>query len=792
MSRRKKIALFIIAIIIAIPILSVAGVYFGVIRPGLPQLDGEMALPGLTAPVTIQRDEQGIPHIIAADAHDLFFAQGFVHAQDRLWQMESQRRAAHGRLSEVVGEPGLDNDRFMRTLGMTQAAQADWDTLDPDSQAALQAYADGVNAFLKQAEGKLPLEFKILGIEPEPWQPQDTLVFGKLLSWSLSNNYENELVISQLAATTTWENVLSVLPDYLGPDIIPDANLADLGPTTTALLAQSHAIASLVPLAQPDQGSNNWVVGGSHTASGLPLLANDPHQGLSMPSLWYEVGLHSQDGVYDVAGSSLPGIPGIEIGHNARIAWGVTNARPDVQDVFIETLNPEGTQYQFEGEWRDLAVRQESIPVKDGDPVALIVRSTHHGPLVSDVAEDADQHLALSWTGLQGRPLAQAILKIDRAQDWEQFRAGLQDWEVPAMNFVYADVDGNIGYQLPGSIPIRASNDVFSLVPVDGSDGLHEWVDFIPYDDLPHDLNPAGDFFATANNKPVDDSYPYFLSHYFQPNYRVVRISDAIRDATGISSEDFEKLHADWYNALNQQVAQTLVEEASTSNPTEQAVLRALAGWDGMMTPDSGAAAISEAAMRHLIRVTLTPELGEGGVESYLTLAAYPYMYLQNLLDDSGDSWWRGDRSGLINAALTATVVELESSLGEDVAKWTWGDLHAITFAHPLGNVGPLAPIFNRGPFPTGGNWNTVNSGAYHPDEVYAMGLGPAYRIIADPSDWDNTRSVLPTGQSGQPYSRYYDDAIEDWLAVDYHPLPFSPQAIESATKHTLVLTPGE
>ncbi|RMD50495.1 MAG: penicillin acylase family protein [Candidatus Thermofonsia bacterium] len=793
MKRLKKSLAVLTGTLLLLLLLAGLYLYIGVIRAALPQLDGEMAVDGLETAVTVYRDSSGIPHIVAENDHDLFFAQGFVHAQDRLWAMESARRAAHGRLSEVIGDRGLNNDRFMRILGMTQSAEADWESLDAETQAALQAYADGVNAFLAQAGGRLPLEFKVLGIEPEPWTPVDSLVFGKLVAWGLSSNYQDELIVSQLADVAPWEQVLAVLPDYPGPDVIPDANqTADIAPTAVSLLAFSAKWQQVVPLAKPDQGSNTWVAGGSHTASGAPLLANDPHQGLSMPSLWYEVGLHTSDGRYDVVGGSLPGLPGIEIGHNGRIAWGVTNARPDVQDLFIETLNEAGTQYQFQGEWHDLTLREEVIQVKGGDPITLQVRSTHHGPLVSDAAEDGDQHLALRWTGLdEGRPLAQAILSLNRAQNWDEFRAALALWQLPGMNFVYADVDGNIGYQMSGAVPVRANNDFFGLLPVSGADGEHEWTGFVPFDEMPSALNAQGDFFASANNRPVGADYPYFLSHYFQPPYRVALISDFLRNGRNLTTDDIASLQANWYSDINLQVAQAIANEAAPDSENAQAAQQLLAEWDGRMTPDSPAAAVSEAALWELLRLILTPKLGAEAAESYLSLAGYPYMFLQNQLDDPASEWWQGRRAELLGTALETAVTDLSQQMGSDPTQWTWGTIHAMTFAHPLGSIGPLAPIFNRGPFATGGNWNTVNSGAYYPDNRYAMALGPAYRIISDPADWDNGRSILPTGQSGQPFSPFYDDQIAPWLAVEYHSLPFTLPAIQSAAQYTLRLNPA-
>jgi len=791
MRRLKKILLSILAILLVIAIIVPTVGYFAVVRPALPQLDGDLALDELTSPVTVYRDASGIPHIVAENAHDLFYAQGFVTAQDRLWAMESQRRAAHGTLSEIVGERGLKNDTFMRILGMTESAEADWETLDADTQSALQAYADGVNAYLAQAGDKLPLEFKILGITPQEWTPIDSLVFGKLVAWGLSNNYQDELVVTKLVAATSWETAISLLPDYPGPDVIPDANITALSNTATALLEASADWQSATPLAKPDQGSNAWVVGGSHTASGLPLLAGDPHQGLSMPTLWYEVGLRTSDGQYDVVGASLPGLPGIEIGHNAHIAWAVTNARPDVQDLFIETLNADGTQYQFMDEWKDLTIREETIQVKDGETVTLKVRSTQHGPIITDATPDSEDTLALRWTGLdEGRPLAQAIIQLDQSQNWDEFRAATALWQLPGMNFVYADIDGNIGFQMSGAVPVRASNDVKGLQPVSGADGAHEWQSFVAFDELPSALNPSGDFFASANNRPAGLDYPHFLSHYFQPPYRVALISKTIRDSKNVTADDFAALQGSLYSDINLQVARALAAEASPANRQEEVMLETLADWDGMMTPESGEASLSELALRHILRLTLDPKLGAATTDSYLTLAGYPYMFLQNLLDDPANPWWDGDRAGVLTKSLRAAMDELTASVGSNPAKWTWGNLHTFTFSHPLGSVGALRPIFNRGPYPTGGNWNTVDSGAYYADKPYAMGLGPAYRIIADPADWDASLSIIPSGESGQPFSPHYADQIKSWLAVEYHTLPFTLSAVEASAKHTLRLVP--
>ncbi len=763
-------------------------IYALVLRPTLPRYEGRVVVAGLHAPVTVLWDAAGIPQVQAQDAHDVFFAQGFLHAQDRLWQMETLRRAAHGRLAEVVGEDGLQNDRWTRTLGLTRVATAEYEVLPPDARAALEAYAAGVNAFI--AQKRWPLEFKILGLTPEPWTPVDSLVVAKLVSWGLSHNYHDEIILAQLGPALTWEEWQQILPTYEGPLVISAAHASAVESSARALWAATRAWEAQVPWVRPDQGSNAWVVAGSRTASGAPLLANDPHQVLLMPNLWYEIGLHTADHSYDVVGGSLPASPGVLIGHNAFIAWGVTNARPDVQDLFKETLSADGTQYLFRGAWRDLTVREEVIRVKKGTPVVLQVRSTHHGPIITDaLPEAAAQPLALRWTGLdRPRPLVVAVLALNRAYDWDSFRAALRHWQVPGLHFLYADTAGHIGYQMTGAIPLRAHNERQGLFPVDGASGEYEWVGFIPFDELPHDSDPPAALYVSANNKPVGSEYPYFLSHYFQPPYRAARLHDQLQDEYALTRADFARLQADWYCALNTHLAQTVAATVPPATPQLATALEQLRTWDGVMDPASPAAGLSEVLLWSVLRQVLARRLSPQEIDAYLTLPAYPYMFLQHLLDEPDHPWWQGQRQALLQQALEDALAQW----GPQPAHWAWGQWHTVTLAHPLGRVGILRPIFNRGPYPTGGNSNTINSGAYDPARPYAMTLGPAYRVIMDLADWDAMWSITPHGQSGVPFSPHYDDQIADWLAVRYHEVPFTPSGIEAAAVHTLVLQPAE
>jgi penicillin amidase len=474
-----------------------------------------MPVPGVQGRVEVIRDRWGVPHIYADSVDDLFFAQGYVTAGDRLAQMELQRRLASGRLAEVAGPAALDSDRFMRTLGLRRVAEAEWELLqkDPathdtryqDSARILTAYTAGVNAYIETHRDRLPLEFLLLGVSPEPWTPADSLVWGKVMALSLCANFEYELaratLIERLGAGKTGELVPAYPAD--APIIVPDA--VSYQGLDGAALAQARSVWQV--FGGPGTGSNNWVVNGTRTASGKPLLANDPHMGIQMPALWYLVHLHGPG--FDVTGGSLPGTPGVVLGHNARIAWGATNTTADVQDLYIEHLSTIGPQqYEFRGQWYDVQVITETIRVRDAAPQVLPVAYTRHGPIVSDVLPGVPptMTLALRWASLDASAtMLPAALAMDRAGNWDEFRAALRFFSAPAQNFVYADVDGNIFWMAPCDLPIRR---VPSLFPLDGASGDFEWQGFVPWDELPQSENPPEHFIATANNRPVDGSYP--------------------------------------------------------------------------------------------------------------------------------------------------------------------------------------------------------------------------------------------------------------------------------------------
>ncbi len=808
MRTRGRLFLVLPALLLVV---GLVGLGYGVttVRRCWPKVEGTIQAHGLQADVTVVRDSWGIPHIYASNPHDLFFAQGYVHAQDRFWQMEFWRRIGSGRLSEILGESGLEQDRFIRTIGWHRTAAQELETLDDETRSALEAYAEGVNAYVSAHGGSLGLEFIVLGLtgtkfEPEPWTPLNSIAWGKVMAWNLSGNRTYELLRAQIAARLGTSAVDVLVPPYpeRHPIIVPHPV------TEPSLRAVPEAATETFALGGGERlGSNSWVIAGDRTETGAPLLANDPHLGIQMPSIWYEIGLHCEpvgpECPYDVVGASFASTPGVIIGHNDRIAWGLTNLGPDVQDLFIERLNPENPdQYEYRGEWRDMEIIREEIQVAGREePVVVDARITHHGPIINDVAAGTEedwsfgwQPLALSWTALQPGTLMRSVLLLDRATNWEEFREALSYWDAPSQNFVYADVEGNIGYQAPGRIPIRASGD--GTVPVPGWTGEHEWVDTIPYDDLPRAFNPPEGTLVTANNAVVQGDYPYLITKDWAPGYRARRICDLIEADPFLSIEDVKTIQGDDAPLWAQEVL-PFVTSIPTDLPQLGEAIALLHQWDGRAKRDSAAAALFEVFRIHLIDATFGDELGED-----LLAKARPELVtvLASLVSDEQSPWFDHrmtspveTRDEIILRALEEAVKDLSETQGSRMDKWRWGDLHTASFENQsLGQCGirPIEAIFNRGPFAVDGSLATVNQADYDPDEPFSVKTVASYRQIVDLDDLSRSVSMHTTGQSGHPFHRHYDDMIDPWRNVEYHPMLWGRAHVEAEADAVLVLTP--
>jgi penicillin amidase len=776
----------------------VGGSWF--VRRTFPAINGAIPVPGLRSTVEVYRDKWGVPHIYADNAEDLFFAQGYVTAQDRLWHMEFNRRVGSGTLSEVLGDATLDTDRFIRTLGWRRVAEQEAETLSGEARTTLEAYSAGVNAFMDSHLDSLPLEFAILGFEPEPWTPADSISWGKVMAWDLGGNWEAELLRARLIETVGEEKAAELAPPY--PDTAPLIVPPELGDYARlnglSLLPSSAGLKELLAAGSPGLGSNNWVVHGSKSATGQPLLANDMHLGLQIPSIWYEI--HLVGGGFNVEGYSFPGVPGVIVGHNEHIAWGTTNLDPDVQDLYIErTSGAHPYQYQYRDEWLDMETIEEVIEVSGQDPIVERVQLTRHGPIITPVVEGLDQAISFRWTALEPNRMVDSLLMLDRASNWDEFREALDLWAVPSENFVYADVEGNIGYQAPGHIPVRIDRHT-GLVPVPGWTGAYEWQGYIPFGELPSMLNPPTGFIVTANNKVVSDDYPYVLAYDFSLGHRAQRITDLLSEARTISIDDMQRIQADVYS-IAAELFTPYTLDIEPEGFLQERALNELRDWDYRCDADSTGAAIFHVFYMKLVGNTFGDELGDELLEEYLDAWTWHYLALEQMLEDDDNPWFDDvttpeleTRDDIVLRSFVEALDYLGNRFGDVPHAWRWERLHGAIFLHqPLGESGipVLERIFNRGPVEIGGSGDTINASHFDPQAPYSTIYGVSQRLIVDLSDFDNSLSTNTTGQSGLVFNRHYDDMISSWQAVEYRPLLWSKDASADQREGLLLLEPA-
>lgn len=824
------------------------------VRRSFPKVSGELHISGLDAPVDIYRDQFGIPHIYASNLHDLFFAQGYVHAQDRFWQMDFWRHIGSGRLSEMFGETQLKTDQFLRTLGWARVAQRELEMLDTQSRDILESYAAGVNAYLQgRSSQALSLEYTILKLlnpdyQIEPWQPLNTMTWAKAMAWDLRGNMNEEIDRAILLGSLSLEEVQELYPPYpadhplivsevgngsgmaTGASGVVNSTGKILGdgaeefkfasrnlpaPVWKGLLSQTAVLDALLGAIGGGAGSNNWVISGELTETGKPLLANDPHLGIQMPSIWYEVGLHcSPKGTecpFDVVGFSFAGAPGVIIGHNDRIAWGFTNVGPDVMDLYIEKVNPQNPdQYEVDGQWVDMGKVREVIQVAGGDAVEITVRYTRHGPVISDTygelegfalktSLDIPQPYAVSlrWTALEPTRTFQAIWGLNLAQNWEEFRQAASLFDVPAQNIVYADVDGNIGYQMPGKIPIRASGD--GRLPVPGWDDKFEWSGYIPFDKLPFSFNPPKGYIVTANNAVVGADYPYLISTEWDYGYRAQRIVQMIEAyPKPIDMEWIKKIQGD-NKDLNAETLVPILIQLSLEDDRLESARSLFQGWDYQAHMDSGAAALFEVFWKNLLASTFHDDLPE---DYYPEGGSRWFEVMRHLVEQPESPWWddqstdeKENRDQIFRRAFAAAVDELEKLLGKDFTKWTWGDLHLAVFRNQsLGKSGvaPIEALFNRGPYRTSGGESIVNATGWNATATspYEVDWLPSMRMVVDLGNLQNSVAIHTTGQSGHAFHPHYTDMVDLWRNIQYRPMLWDREQIQATAEGYLKLTP--
>ncbi len=754
---------------------SAAALWHWLARRPLPKTKGTIELPELHGPVRVRRDRWGVPHVEAENADDLWFAEGFCHGQDRLWQLDFYRRVVSGRVSEFAGPEALPVDRLMRTLGMRRTAEREAAALDPELRALLERFCEGVNAAARCAPAP-PFEMQLLRLEFEPWQPVDILGLGKLLAFGLSTNWEKELLRADMTRALGPELAARLDPGY--PADNPIVMLEGWSGDGLGLAEQIDAVRRQIGFAAEASGSNNWAVSGKLSATGAPLLAGDPHLPQSMPGIWYQIGL-TQSG-RTVRGASLPGMPGVYMGQNDDVAWTFTNVMADVQDLFVEQV--EGDRYRFEDEWLPLEIVREEIAVKGRDaPEVLDVRLTHHGPLVNAAlgADDAEP-LALRWIALDRPTAFKGMFDLHGIRSGPDLVAALEGHTSPASNLIWADRHGSIGYKLIGRLPLRRGG--CPDLPKPGWSGEFEWEGVVPYEELPEETDPERGYLVTANNRIVGDEYPHHITSDWLDGYRARRIEEMLQASDQHDVEGFEAMQSDNLSIPGLEVARRLARLAP-SGQRERSALERLRSWDGRLDPDSIAGSIYQAFLLRLAREVARAAIGDRDLsERWLDRAdngftphvTSPWRWHSHLLK----LWEEGDETligkpwdELVLEALGGALDDLGDRFGPDPEGWRWGSVHEMEFPHPLGEANPLLRrILNRR-LKAGGAQETVSQIAYDPNDPYRAVWAPSWRLVADPTDPTCSRWQMFTGQSGHPASPHYDDLQADWLQGRTQPL---------------------
>ncbi|MGD8229085.1 MAG: penicillin acylase family protein [Desulfobacteraceae bacterium] len=798
----RKLIYVLSGIVLLVFLLCGASYYYFVKRP-LPKMEGEIQIRGFHAPVKVFRDSWGVPHIYAEDEHDLFMAQGFVQAQDRLWQMESNRRLAAGRLSELIGPMTLPLDRLVRTLGLMRAARRELASYDARHLKLLNAFAAGVNAFIDYRKGCLPLEFRLLKVVPEPWRPEDSIAWAKMMALFGGKNWQEEIVRAMLEQKLGEDKARKLLShnQLVPPTIIPSSlDLASLWPPLL------HGPSVFVPVF--GGASNSWSVHGSRAATGFPLLANDMHLPLRIPCLWYE--MHLVAGDYDVIGLSLAGVPGIIAGHNKDVAWGITFGYTDSQDIFLERMNPHKPgQYLYKDQWLQAELIKEEIRVKGEDnPVLHEIWQTRHGPIISPqvpATEGLEYALALKWSAHDPGDMMPTMRRINLARKWQEFKSAAQNWSEPAMNLVYADRKGNIGYVLASRIPIRMGG--HGSGPFPGWTGEHEWLGYVSPNQKPLLMNPKRGFVATANNQAVSSDYPRYIAMDYATGFRAARIEQVLSEKAKATKDDFQTLQGD-LRCLPAAQFLAALKGIEIQDPDSHQLLERLRSWDQVLRPDSMGGAIYAVLFYRLQENTFRDELGPvadrffGAGLTYLEplnrFCEHSRVILLRLMQDPQSSWFddirtpnRETLTSVLDNSLKETAAFLKEKLGTDPSGWRWGRLHQVELQHALGSVPPLDKVFNLGPYEGGGHFSTVWQSAVNPGMDFDLkAWSVSHRHIYDLQDWDKSLGSVVPGQSGMFGSPHYDDQMEMWLKVEHHPLYYSREKVETEARHVLVLVP--
>lgn len=813
MKNWKKILLGLFVTLLVIFIVS--GLIFRyMLSKSLPEYSGEISSDRIKETVEIFRDSMAIPYIFSNNDEDAAFALGFVHAQERMFIMDLIRRAGEGRLSEIFGEKTLPFDRMFRTIGIGRTIKHNIRLYDPEVMKILQGYANGVNLYLKNYEGKLPVEFDVLGYEPENWKPEHSLIVIRMMGWELNLSWWIDMTYSELFDKFGKEKMLEILPDISDKIELPKKNgITSLNNFPDEFLKTNLAFREFMGWRGTQVGSNNWVINGNKSKSGKPIIANDPHLAFSAPGKWYVAVIKSPN--WNAAGVTLPGVPGVVIGKNENISWALTNLMNDDADFYYEKLDTSRTKYFVDGNWKNLEIIKDTIKIKNQKEVVIEIKNTHRGPIISSIHPsnfiyNSDEKnypdISVRWLGNEFSDEMHAFLSMNKAKNFNEFKEAISYFSLPGQNFVYADNDGNIGYVMGGNIPLRSLSS--STIISDGTNSKNDWMGILGKSEMAYIYNPPENFIATANNKVVDD-FKYHISNLWEPSARIERIRELLNSKTKHDVNDYFNYQLDFVSNYAKQVVPYILNAFSDVKITDKNLIEALelfTEWDGTMDPDLQIPSIYESFFKHLLKNVYYDEMGEDLFNKFCFIANVPLRSVLKALD-SNSSWFNNiktskleNRDEIIRRSLADALSELEGNYGKDIINWQWGNIHKVTFKHPFsGTVSLIDKFINIGPFRIGGNgttiFNTQHSFAKSLEEYpafrheeYENILGPSMRYIYDFSQPDKFFITLTTGQSGNFFSDHYSDMSYSWLNGKYFQITTDETSIRTQEKYLLTI----
>ncbi len=800
-------------------VLTVVGgfIFYRLLAASLPLYEGTLKAEGLKDNVEIYRDSLAVAYIFANNEEDAAFAMGYLHAQERMFMMDLIRRAGEGRLSEVLGIEALPFDMMFRTVGIERTAEMILQKMNPEARRLLEAYSKGVNLYIKQAVNNYTFEFDVLGYQPEEWTPVHSIIVVRMMAWELNISWWTDLMFTDLVQKLGKDKVEDIFPEYSenGATIIPD-EIEKFAQINTSLIQTDRLFREFIGSTGTHIGSNNWVVNAQKSVSGSPVIANDPHLAFSAPGKWYAVVINSPE--WNVAGVSLPGAPGIVIGKNENISWVLTNIMLDDCDFYLEKLDSSETKYLLDGEWKDLNIIEDTIFVKDAKPVPVTIKSTHRGPIISEIYPYNfvynEEHkgyppMSIRWLGNEFSDETYALLKINKAKNWQEFKEGVQLFNVPGQNFVYADKEGNIGYLFGGALPIRSTNNISFVF--DGTTSENDWKGFVDRNKLPALFNPPQNYIASANNKTVKE-FKYHISNLWEPSSRIDRITELIKSKEKHSPDDFKKYQMDFVSLYAKKIVKYILNAFNDVKITDENLklsLELLKEWNYEIDKYSQAPAIYLTTFKYLMKNIYEDEMGSDLFNQFVFMANVPYRSILKVLNNPSSAWWddvnteaRENRDEIIRKSVADALTFLESKFGKEVKEWQWGKLHKVVFKHPFsGNVSLLDKFINIGPYEIGGDGTTLFNTEYpfsesiekYPvfrHEEFENDLGPSMRFIYDFANPDEFYLILTTGQSGNVISDHYDDMTLMWLEGKYMKISTDENKIKNPANKLLILSP--